>query len=237
GGVRTQGNGVMVRESLGKLDLIGAMIDSIDKSKAEVLIDVALYEVSHNDLLQLGNQFAADSGSPVSLLDPGGIGRSATIGKAVRMFRAPWGIVLGLPPSTVSLFEDRGRSKLLASTQVHVLDNEQHQVRIGQRVPVKVGSSIGLVNLGSQPANTGSNSSNTNNSSGFGTVDNIQYESVGLNIDVQPQVFDDEVQVKLRVESSSVDRSTGALTPSFNQRTMQSVARMKDGQTTMIAGV
>jgi type II secretory pathway component GspD/PulD (secretin) len=54
---------------------------------------------------------------------------------------------------------------------------------------------------------------------------------------MQPQVFDDEVQVKMKIESSSVDRSTGDLTPSFNQRTMSSVARMKDGQTTMIAAI
>src|SRR5262249_15876638 len=61
--------------------------------------------------------------------------------------------------------------------------------------------------------------------------------NVGLNIDMQPQVFEDEVEVKMKIESSSVDRSTGELTPSFNQRTMSSVARIKDGQTTMIAGV
>jgi len=236
--IAKQVNALIVRDSPSNLDLIAGIIDSIDKSKAEVLLDVNLYEVSHSDLLELGNQFSTDSSAPINLTNPGGFGQIANVvGKASTILKGPFGIALGLPPSTLSIFQDKGRSKLLASTQVHVLDNEQHQIRIGQRVPVKVGSSIGLVGLGSQPTATGGNSSNSNGSSGLGTVDNIQYEAVGLNIDMQPQVFDDEVQVKMRVESSSVDRSTGALTPSFNQRTMSSVARMKDGQTTMIAGV
>jgi general secretion pathway protein D len=41
----------------------------------------------------------------------------------------------------------------------------------------------------------------------------------------------------MKIESTSLDRSTGNFTPSFNQRTMSTMARVKDGQTTMVAGV
>src|SRR6185436_19509930 len=68
-------------------------------------------------------------------------------------------------------------------------------------------------------------------------IPQIQYENVGLNIDITPNVFEDDVQMKMKVESTSVDGSTGKLTPTFNQRTMTSVARVKDGQTTLVAGV
>src|SRR5204863_206366 len=123
---------------------------------------------------------------------------------------------LGLPTSSLSFFQDKGKAKLLAFTQVHVLDNEQHQVRIGQRVPVKTGSSAVLSLASTSTATTtATGAAPTPNSSGLGTVDNIQYENVGLNIDIQPQVFDNEIQVKMKIESSSVDRSTGDLTPSF----------------------
>lgn len=229
-------NALVVRDSKANLELIDAMIASLDKSKAEVLIDVSLYEVSQNDLLQLGNQFRAigDASSALSLSQLGGIDQQKSLlGTAARTLKGPFGLALGLPTSTLSFFQDKGKAKLLASTQVHVLDNEQHQVRIGQRVPIKTGSSP-ILALGT--TSTGSTNS-TGNANGLGTIDNIQYENVGLNIDLQPQVFEDEVQVKMKIESSSVDRSTGDLTPSFNQRTMSSVARIKDGQTTMIAGV
>jgi general secretion pathway protein D len=233
--ISKQLNALVIRDSPANLELIDSMISSLDKSKAEVLIDVRMYEVSRNDLLQIGNQFSSsgDSSSGASLSSLGGIGKQeSVVGKAARTLKGPFALAVGLPSSTLSFFQDRGKARLLASTQVHVLDNEQHQIRIGQRVPVKTGSSAVLA-LG-----TGSTSaSGSNNSNGLGTIDNIQYENVGLNIDIQPQVFDDEVQVKMKIESSSVDRSTGELTPSFNQRTMSSVARIRDGQVTMIAGV
>jgi general secretion pathway protein D len=75
-----------------------------------------------------------------------------------------------------------------------------------------------------------------NNAFGYG-VPQIQYENVGLNIDITPNVYEDDVQMKMKIETTSVDSSTGTLTPSFNQRTMTSVARVKDGQTTLVAGV
>jgi general secretion pathway protein D len=223
-------NALVVRDSRANLELIEAMIASLDKSKAEVLIDINLYEVSKNDLLQLGNQLTGTSSKGISLSNLGGINQqSSVLGAAARTLTGPFGFALGMPASTLSIFQDKGKARLLASTQVHVLDNEQHQIRIGQRVPVKTGASA-VVALGSTTGTTAT-------SNGLSAIDSIQYENVGLNIDMQPQVFEDEVQVKMKIESSSVDRSTGDLTPSFNQRTMSSVARIKDGQTTMIAGV
>jgi general secretion pathway protein D len=54
---------------------------------------------------------------------------------------------------------------------------------------------------------------------------------------MKPQVFEDEVYMKMKISSTSLDTSTGKLTPSFNQREMSSVARIKDGKPTLIAGV
>src|SRR5262249_27483984 len=71
----------------------------------------------------------------------------------------------------------------------------------------------------------------------LGGIPQIQYENVGLNIDLTPNVYEDEVQMKMKISTTSVDSSTGILTPTFNQRTLASVARVKDGQPTSIAGV
>lgn len=232
--ISKQLNALTVRDTPANLEMIESMIEAFDKSKAEVLIDIKLYEVSRNALLQLGNQFRStgDDSNPVALRSAGGVSQQANVlGFAARALKGPLGFALGIPASSISFFEDRGKAKLLASTQVHVLDNEQHQIRIGQRVPIRTGSSsvLGTTPPTGQPSGTPS--------VGFNTFDNIQYEHVGLNIDMQPQVFDDDIQMKMKIESSSVDRSTGELTPSFNQRTMSSVARIRDGQTTLIAGV
>jgi len=252
-------NALIVRDTPANLELAQSLIDSLDKSKAEVLIDVNLYEVSRNDMLQLGNQFnvGGSSSAPGNLGFLGGIGQSGVVvpGLVPRLLTGPAGIALGLPSSSVSFLQDKGKAKLLAATQVHVLDGEQHSVKIGQRVPIQtasypfIGGTSPLGTTGTTPSTTtpagtgsvGSTVANTASSllgfgGGFG-IPQIQYENVGLNIDMTPQVYEEEVQVKMKIESSSIDGSTSTLTPTFNQRSMSSVARIRDGQTTMIAGI
>jgi general secretion pathway protein D len=229
-------NALIVRDTPANLEMVEQMINSLDKSKAEVLIDINIYEVSRANLLQIGNQFnTTASKTDKGLLVPGlnqlgGIGTDVVGG--TRMLGTVLGIGLGLPTSALSVFQDKGKAKLLASTQVHVIDGEAHAIRIGQRVPIRTAT---LPTFGTTPT-SGSGPPTSGNIAGFG-IDQIQYESVGLNIDMTPTVFEDDVQMKMKIETSSIDGSTGGLTPTFNQRTMSSIARVRDGQTTMIAGV
>jgi general secretion pathway protein D len=240
-------NALVARDTPSNLDLIESMIDSLDKTKAEVLIDVSIYEVSRTDLLQIGNQFrtTGDENNPLGLSNLGGIGQPGFLGLGPRTLTGPLGFALGLPQSTLSFFQDKGKAKLLASTQVHVIDTEQHTIRIGQRVPIQT-ATLPSFNVPTErqqrraEQQTGLNQNDLfQGIGGFGGVGipQIQYENVGLNIDMTPNVYEDEVQMKMKIESTSVDTSSGKLTPTFNQRTMSSVARIKDGQTTMIAGV
>jgi general secretion pathway protein D len=240
-------NALIVRDTPSNLELIESMINSLDKSKAEVLIDVNIYEVSRNDLLQLGNQFTTTGSdrNPLGASNLGGIGQPGFLGLGPRTLTGPLGFALGLPSSTISFFQDKGKAKLLASTQVHILDREQQSIRIGQRVPIQT-ATLPTFNVPTDrqqrqaQQQTGVSAADQFlGLGGFGGVGipQIQYENVGLNIDMTPEVYEDDVQMKMKIESTSVDTSTGKLTPSFNQRTMNSVARIKDGQTTLVAGV
>ncbi|HSE36077.1 MAG TPA: secretin N-terminal domain-containing protein, partial [Blastocatellia bacterium] len=240
-------NALIVRDTPSNLELVENLINSLDKSKAEVLVDVNIYEVSRTDLLQLGNQFNFPGGQQgaMDLSAIGGFGQSgSTLGTAHKFVTSGLAaFMLGMPPSAISFFQNKGKAKLLASTQIHVLDNEANAVRIGQRVPVQTASlpSYTPVTATANPGkgnnlNPNDLSFGQNNAFGYG-VPQIQYENVGLNIDITPNVYENDVQMKMKVETTSVDSSTGVLTPSFNQRTMTSVARVRDGQTTLVAGV
>jgi general secretion pathway protein D len=241
-------NALVVRDTPSNLELVANMIDSLDKSKAEVLIDVSIYEVSKNDLLQIGNQFTTETtnNNPLSLSTLGGINaEKSLLGVGARTLTGPFGFALGLPNSSISIFQNKGKARLLASTQVHVLDNEANAVRIGQRVPIQTASLPSYGNPSNQSLKQAANQSGVSQSdinfglgNAFGVgIPQIQYENVGLNLDITPNVFEDDVQMKMKIETTSVDSSTGKFTPTFNQRTMTSVARVKDGQTTMVAGV
>ncbi|HWP45297.1 MAG TPA: secretin N-terminal domain-containing protein, partial [Blastocatellia bacterium] len=241
-------NAIMVRDTPTNLELIESMIDSVDKSKAEVLIDVNIYEVTNNDLLQLGQQFNTDPQGRGNAITPaflGGLGQNGNVGGSFArshtfINNVALGFALGLPTSAISFFQNKEKAKLLASTQIHVLDNEANTVRIGQRVPIQTASffpSGFAIDPNGQGRNNNQNNPSQFINTGFGgAFPQIQYENVGLNIDITPSVFEDDVQMKMKIESSSVD-NPNSLTPTFSQRTMQSVARIKDGQTTLIAGV
>src|SRR5438552_1037950 len=54
-------NSLTVRDTAENVRLIGQLLQSIDKDRAEVVMDVNIYEVSKSSLLQLGNQIGGDS--------------------------------------------------------------------------------------------------------------------------------------------------------------------------------
>jgi len=49
-------NSLTVRDTAENVRLIGDLLQSIDKDRAEVVMDVSIYEVSRTDMMQLGNQ-------------------------------------------------------------------------------------------------------------------------------------------------------------------------------------
>ncbi len=66
-------NSITVRDTAENMRLISKLISSLDKDRAEVVMDVAIYEVNKNDLLQFGNQLGT-TGTGGTLTNIGGVG-------------------------------------------------------------------------------------------------------------------------------------------------------------------
>jgi hypothetical protein len=142
----------------------------------------------------------------------------------------------------LTALQDKGRSKLIARSQVRAFENEDSETKVGQSVPVQT-ASLPYYNTGVTPTNTTApgNPSNANNSLNnvFGNTGypQIQYKDVGLVIKMKPKVTTGgDVQLKMHIEATGV-QSLNTLTPIFTQRSMDGVAQTRDGQTEMIAGV
>src|ERR1043165_9281262 len=58
-------NSLTVRDTAENVGLIGDLVASIDKDRAEVVMDVSIYEVSKSDLMQLGNQIGTPGSNGV----------------------------------------------------------------------------------------------------------------------------------------------------------------------------
>ena len=236
-------NSLTVRDTAENVRLIGDLLQSIDKDRAEVVMDVSIYEVSKNDLMQLGNQIGTPGsngtfsigGSPgFSLLtDNGlvnGIGRGVNLAGFVGGVPTALAGALVIPPSLLTAFQSRNNTKLIASTQVHAFNGEESTARIGQRVPVQTAQAYPFgVQTGTPSPGTGAFPSG-----GFPV---INYEPTGLTLKFTPQVFPNlDVQVKMNIESKDV-LGASTLTPTFTERTITGTARVQNNRTMMLASV
>ncbi|MGH9840198.1 MAG: cohesin domain-containing protein [Blastocatellia bacterium] len=294
GGQNTS-NILLVKATPSELQLVQDILDSIDKNRSEVVLDVEIFEVSHDSLLQIGNQLATDKSVPLTsyakdkngdlLLDKDGrpiqlnLGSSATltnlggIGLAERIggkfnpifpiagltaIPSAFGIgaLVGLPPTSLSLLQQKGNSKLLYKTQIHVLDGGQNTTKVGKKVPVSLGSGVGggfggfggfgggipgQQGVPGAGAGAGFNTGFGNLGGGFGfpgSFNNIQYQDVGLVIKAQPTItHEGYVEIKMEFETSDIIAGADPLNPSFTQRSLNTVARIQDSVTSIVAGV
>ena len=217
-------NSITVRDTSENIKIIADLITALDKDRAEVVMDVAIYEVTKTDLLQLGNQI----GSSTSLANLGGVTSSVVtadnnkfLNAAGALLPVASGVGFIIPAVNLVALQDKQNTKLIASTQIHAFNNEDSSARIGQRVPVQTAQ-----------FQTGG----TNNNGGV--VSNvINYEQVGLTLKFKPIVFpNQDVQVAMEIESKDV---TGAasLTPIFTERTIKGTARVQNNKTLLLASV
>lgn len=249
-------NSITVRDTPENIRLIAELLQAIDKDRAEVVMDVNIYEVSRTNLLQLGNQLGnSDSlGNLGGLLqtpflfgsrkDRFGSTTTTTPGKGGTTTTTTGSLITNaiggsflLPASTITAFQSKDNTRLLAATQVHAFDSEQSTTRIGQKVPVQTaqvspfGSTIGTPTTGQT---TGAASS-LFGGSGYPV---IQYQDTGLILKFTPQVFPNlDVQVKMEIESNDVIGGATNLTPTFSQRNVSGMARIPNNRTMMIASV
>jgi general secretion pathway protein D len=228
-------NSLTVRDTPENIRLIGHLLQSIDKDRAEVVMDVNIYEVSRNDLLQFGNQigdpsnvFSIGGGSPLVITS----GSNQVVNEQITRLPTTFGGALIIPASTLTAFQRKNNTKLLASTQIHAFNGEESSARIGQRVPVQTAQTypFGTTNTGSTQG--------VNQGVGFaGGFPVFNYEPTGLTLKFTPQVFPNlDVQVKMSIESKDV-LNPGSVTPTFTERTITGTARIQNNRTMMLASV
>ncbi len=267
-------NAVILKGTPSELQLVQDILESVDKNISEVVIDVEIYEVSNDTKLQIGNQLASDKGLTVqgsyvdkatgetkfytagetsSLANLGGIARGAVAlaGTTFNPFSGVGGLI-GLPATTISLLQSKGHSRLLNKIQIHALDNQPNNTKVGRSVPVSLGQNYGnggyggAGGLGGIPGQQGGvnptlgGALNGFGASGYGggLFNNIQYKDVGLVIDATPKITNEGyVELKMKIETSDVQAGADPLTPNFTQRSLSTTARIQDGVTSIVASV
>jgi general secretion pathway protein D len=214
-------NAVTIRDTVDKVRIAQRLIEGIDKSKSEVVIDVELIQVNTTKLRDIG--ISLSSNQITQTLD---LGEDVPIRLADlrHLNQNSWSLTI--PSLIYDFVKTNSDAQLLAKPQVRITEGEKANLHIGDRVPIPV------------------TSFNTQQTSGGNIIPitSFQYQDVGIRIDIEPRVHHNkEITLKLKIEVSQItgfqEAGGGQRQPIIGTRTIESTIRLKDGETNFLAGL
>jgi len=199
------------------------LLQDIDKPKAEVMIEIAVLEVSKGKLRTLGVNPPTSISATLNPTVTGDTSTGSTGGFTLNSLAALTAnnVVISIPSASLSVLMSDNNTKVLQKPQIRAMDSEKATLKIGDRIPIATGSYQSGI----------SNGVNTQ----------FQYIDVGVNIDIVPYVHSNrEITLKMSLEISSVtgEQTIGGITePTIGQRRIEHQARLADGEVNLIGGI
>ncbi len=235
-------NALVVRATTDELRLAEKVINDLDRQRAEVVVDVAVLEVSRQKERSLGITLPQSfgltptSGTTSSTNSTASTSTSTgTTGTSTASTSLTLNTLGNLNATNFAVTVTGGTvNALLSDTDTRILQNPRVRATDGQRAVLKIGSKI--------PVATGSYSAGAAiTTASLGVQTQFQYLDVGVNLDITPTVhYNRSVSLKLKVEISSQDGVSvisGVSEPIIAQKTAEQVIELKDGEPTLLAGL
>ena len=233
-------NAIVMRASPDELLLAQKMINDLDKAQAEVVVDIAVLEVSKNWERTLGIAWPSNVG--LALQSPSSSSSTCVPSTTVT---CPASSSSGSNPTLYDLSHLKAydfavtigsaqANLLLTDSNTKILDNPRIRCTDAQKATMKIGTRI--------PIATGSYSSGVATSALAGAVNTqFQYIDVGVNIEMTPTIhYDHDVTLKIKIEDSSESGSTtisGVTEPIIAQKTSEQVIRLREGEASVLSGM
>src|SRR5712671_4717769 len=235
-------NALVVRGTPDQIALAEKLVDDLDKARPEVVIDIAVMQVSKDRSRTLG--LSPPTSATVTLqnnlnttttpttttngVTTGGTSSNSSTGLNLNTLGNlnATDFQVTIPSANLSAVMGDSDTKLLQNPQVRALDGQKASLKIGDKVPVATGSfQPGIGGVGINPlVNT-----------------QFQYLDVGVNIDITPHVHAGrEVTLKISMDISSVTGQSnigGISQPIIGQRKIEHEIRLKDGEANLLGGI
>ncbi len=214
-------NALILRGTSDQMVLAEKLLGDIDKPKAEVIIDIAVMQVSRDRLHSLGSTLP--TGTSIAVASGSGSGGQLTL-NSIKNLNAN-NFLISTPSASFSWLTSDDNTKIIQNPEIRALDNEKATLKIGDRVPIATGSFQPGLGGGINPlVNT-----------------QFQYLDVGVNIDIVPHIHSEhEVTLKMVLEISSVTGSQnigGISQPIIGQRRIEHETRLQDGEVNLVGGI
>jgi general secretion pathway protein D len=235
---------IVVRGTPDQIVMAEKLIEDLDKSRPEVVVEIAIMQVTRDKMRNLGispptSVSVAVQESPGTTTTTTASTASGTGGTATTSTSNTGNISLNslahlnatnfevtIPTTTANFLMSDSSSKLIQQPQIRASDGQKASLKIGERVPVATGSfQPGIGGVGINPlVNT-----------------QFSYIDVGVNIDITPRVHGlDEITLKLSVDISAIDsyQNIGGINqPVIGQRKIENEIRLREGEVNILGGI
>ncbi len=239
-GVQSQ-NAIVMRATPDELLLAQQLIDDLDKARGEVVVDIAVLEVSKNWERNLGmswpssfgvslqpNCAATNSCSSTTSSSTTGSSSTSTVSPTLynlaHLNSTDFAVSVG--SATLNLLLTDNNTKVLQSPRIRATDAQKATMKIGSRIPIATGS----YQTGAATA----------------LVDSLvntqfQYQDVGVNIEMTPSIhYDHDVTLKIKIEvsaESGTETISGVTEPIISQRVVDQTIRLREGEASILGGI
>ncbi len=238
---------LVVRGTPDQVALAQKLVNDLDKAKPEVIVDVAIMQISRDKVKTLGispptsatvalqNNFNNSVTNTTGTGTTSGVGTGTTAGTSGTPNQINFNQIgnlnatdftITIPQASATALLTDSSVKLIQKPEIRAVDGQKASLKIGDRVPVATGSfQPGIGGVGINPlVNT-----------------QFQYLDVGVNIDITPKVHaNGEVTLKISMDISSVTGTSsigGISQPIIGQRKIEHEIRLREGEVNMLGGM
>ena len=231
---------LVVRGTPDQIALAEKLVGDLDKARPEVIVEVAIMQVSRDKTRNLGispptsatvalqnninTTTTSSSSSSTSSSSTSGTANQINLNRLGNLNATDFTVTI--PAATATALFGDSSTKLIQNPQIRAVDGQKASLKIGDRVPVATGSfQPGIGGVGINPlVNT-----------------QFQYLDVGVNIDITPKVHAGrEVTLKVSMDISSVTGQSnigGISQPVIGQRKIEHEIRLKEGEVNILGGI
>jgi general secretion pathway protein D len=231
-------NALVVRGTPDELLLAQKLISDLDKARPEVVVDVAVMEVSKNWERNIGIQWPASasvaiqsSTSTTTTCPTGATNCTPTTGSSTptlydlaHLNSTNFAVTIGT--ATANLLLTDSNTRILQNPRLRATDMQKASLKVGQRIPIATGSyqTGAATALVSSLVNT-----------------QFQYIDVGVEIEITPTVHADrditlKTKISVTAQAGSVTIS-GVTEPIIAQKASEEVVRLKEGEANILSGI
>ncbi|WP_171164599.1 type II secretion system secretin GspD [Usitatibacter palustris] len=219
-------NSLLILSTPTDYEIIESALRKLDVVPRQVLVEVFLAEVTLTDDLKYGIEWfirGRNSSNTTGQINLGGLPSLPT--GAVPIAPPVFQLVSlsgGEVRAVLNALGEDGKTQVLASPQLMVLDNQKAQFKVGDRISVQTQTQTGV-------------------STGTGVLNSFQYLETGILLAVTPRINShNQVTLEVNQEVSAADRSSVTAVnpnPDVTSRSVTTSVVISSGESIVLAGL